>query len=131
MLPEVKKLLTARSNLKRMILSTLHGAEIEIVSPNFVNQRVFPMDRSFVPHKQELRSTKEIKEEKGGEERVFDKAESAEELERLRDHEKELRTQLEEAGEAPEAERARLERELAETGTRINALAEAQPEVGE
>lgn len=129
--PDVKKLLTARSNLKRMILSTLHGEGIEIVSPKFVNQRVFPTDRSFVPRKQELRSSKEIKEEKEVEEHIFDKAESAEELERLRDHEKVLQTKIGEAGEASEAERAQLDRELAETSARIVALVEEQPEVDE
>lgn len=39
MLPDVKQLLSSRSRLNASILDGLHGAGIEIVSPNFMNTR--------------------------------------------------------------------------------------------
>ncbi len=39
LLAEVKQILTARSNLRAMMLDTLHDARIEIVSPTFMYHR--------------------------------------------------------------------------------------------
>ena len=50
-LTQVKQLLTARSNLRAMVLETLHGAGIEIVSPHFMNQRqLHDHDHAMPPH---------------------------------------------------------------------------------
>ena len=41
-LKDVKRLLSVRSDLRRQMIETLHGAGIEIVSPTFMNQRQLP-----------------------------------------------------------------------------------------
>jgi small-conductance mechanosensitive channel len=41
-LPDVKHILTSRSDLRKLVVDMLHGDGIEIVSPNFMNQRVLP-----------------------------------------------------------------------------------------
>ncbi len=87
-LEEVKQLLTVRSVLRKNIIMTLHSANIEIVSPAFMNQRVFSGDHKVVaksnstakrPNDDPLtRSTVETPESL-----VFDKAETAEKKEIL------------------------------------------------
>jgi small-conductance mechanosensitive channel len=49
MLSDIDNLLTTRSNLHRNVLDTLHGNQVEIVSPNFMNQRVYAENREFIP----------------------------------------------------------------------------------
>ena len=46
---EVKQLLSKRSQLREGILDELHGAGIEIVSPNFMNTRQIPEGKVFIP----------------------------------------------------------------------------------
>lgn len=46
--PEVKQLLTVRSRLRKEVLNKLHGADIEIVSPAFMNQRQFQNGEKFI-----------------------------------------------------------------------------------
>ena len=48
LLKEVKSVLTARSNLHKAILDTLHNNEIEIMSPNFVAQRPTEATQKFI-----------------------------------------------------------------------------------
>ena len=48
-LADVKSLLTARSNLCRYVLDSVHGAGIEIISPAFMNQRRFPDELKIIP----------------------------------------------------------------------------------
>jgi small conductance mechanosensitive channel len=48
-LTEVKWLITARSNLARTVLDTLHGHGIEIMSPTYMNQRRLADDKKVVP----------------------------------------------------------------------------------
>ena len=98
MLVDIKNLLTARSNLCRCVLDVLHTNNIEIMSPNFMNQRAVPADVKIIPTvpdqtPQEIVSV--------AEEVVFDKAERAEQLENkkqlLLDKIKEYRHELEDA----------------------------------
>lgn len=49
MLTDVKSLLTARSNLFRYVLDTLHGEGVEIMSPSFMNQRRLADDMKIIP----------------------------------------------------------------------------------
>ncbi len=77
-LSEVKGLLTTRSNLYKSVLDALHSEGIEIMSPNYMNQR--PVD----PIKKVLPSPVRVKSNTGDsprillpEEIVFDKAEKA------------------------------------------------------
>src|SRR5690606_32831704 len=48
-LPEVKYLLTERSNLLKHVMDELHGHGVEIVSPSFMNQRRLAEDRKMIP----------------------------------------------------------------------------------
>jgi small-conductance mechanosensitive channel len=89
LLSEVKQLLSARSNLNGAILDALHGAGIEIVSPNFMNTRDVA-GQKFTAHpvvKEGL-----IGDDKDPEEIIFDKAEKASTLE-------EQKASLDEIGE--------------------------------
>jgi small-conductance mechanosensitive channel len=87
LLTDAKKLLAASSLLRRNMLDMLHDGGIEIVSPTFMNQRVFATDRAFIPAAPEPTEP----EEKGPapvpkEEVLFDKAEKAASVEELRAH---------------------------------------------
>ena len=106
LLTEVKGLLTNRSRLKKMILDGFHANGIEIVSPNFMNQRVLPSDQqvvpAMVPEEPESVSAATI------EAIAFDKADEAESLEKLRQRHGELKEALQQLqkrqGEAQEKE---------------------------
>jgi small conductance mechanosensitive channel len=91
-LVEVKQLLTARSRLLTAMLDSLHGAGVEIVSPNFMNQRVLDAKHRSIPARE---ASAEVQEEAGAAEAIiFDKAEQAAELEVIANEEHQL---LEEA----------------------------------
>ncbi len=82
-LSEVKTLISARSNLRCSMLDCLHSAGVEIVSPNFMNQRqvpepVFPVDH-HPPQSEEEQAL-------SPEQTLFDKAERAQQLEDLKDN---------------------------------------------
>ena len=84
LLSEVKQILTARSNLRAMMLDTLHDAGIEIVSPTFMYQRQTDgAARSLPPKKRSYWQPTGPAEDKIPEELIFDKAEQAERLEQL------------------------------------------------
>jgi len=90
-LPEVKQILTARSNLRAMILDTLHGAGVGIVSPAFMTQRrITEQTRTVPPEPRRPSASTATAEDNIPEELIFDKAEQAERLEQL----KGLRDQL-------------------------------------
>jgi small-conductance mechanosensitive channel len=78
-LTDVKSLLTARSNLCRYVLDSVHGGGFEILSPAFMNQRRLPIDLKVIPVK-----TKQKPKESSqtAEEVVFDMAEKAEQVEK-------------------------------------------------
>ncbi len=81
LLTNIKSMITARSNLHKSILDTLHGAGVEIVSPSFMNQRRLAENKRIVPAS--------IIEAHSGDEPhpediLFDKAEQAEQRERAR-----------------------------------------------
>ncbi len=78
-LKDVSSLLTARSRLRGSILDTLHGAGVEIVSPSFMNQR-----RVEDPVIAE-RSRKDPMASSSFESMIFDKAEDARRIERVRE----------------------------------------------
>lgn len=79
MLGDVKSLLTARSNLRRNVLDSLHGGDIEIVSPAFMNQRRLADDARMIP----ARAQRAVQDSGAAvEDVVFDKAEKAEQYEK-------------------------------------------------
>ncbi len=83
MLAEVKQLISVRSRLREMMLDELHGAGIEIVSPNFMNTRAFPEQRQFIPRQSATEPVEEFVSAQGIEKLVFDIAEEAESIEKL------------------------------------------------
>ena len=102
LLTEVKELLSARSNLCRHILDELHSAGVEIVSPNFMNQRQLnPVEKAIpkdIPSADEKPTEEKITK---ADEIAFDKAEQAEKFEsrreKLKNDIKELEASLKEA----------------------------------
>ncbi len=77
-LEDIKILLTARSRLKKAMLDTLHAANVEIVSPTFMNQRLQKEGSVFIPRQSRMVKPVSVVEEKTAEEMAFDKAEDAE-----------------------------------------------------
>ena len=126
-LTEVKQLLTVRSRLRLMMLTTLHRAGVEIVSPRFINQRrLRDGDRVLPP---DSRQPTAAHDGELPEERIFDKADKAEELERLRMERDELAAETEQLTErlkeVAEDEHPRLENELAQLQQRAAEVATA------
>lgn len=126
-LTEVKQLLTVRSNLRAKILTTLHGAGVEIVSPNFVAQRRLREEERVLPPDAPVPATVDV--DQVPEERIFDKAKQAEELERLHIERGEIETKIGELEEqlksANEDDHSGLEGEVARLRQRCDDIAEA------
>jgi len=119
-LREVKWLITARSNLSRSVLDTLHGNGIEIMSPTYMNQRKLSDDRKILPTagREESSESTVIAEDI-----VFDKAEQAEQNEKER---KELVGAIENLEsslkDAPDEDKERIKREIAEGRERLKGM---------
>ncbi len=115
LLEEVKQLLTVRSRLRVAMLDQLHGAGIEIVSPNFMNQRVFTPETRVLPD--EAAGSKPAPppvDDLAVEEIVFDKAEDAASLDQLIAEHKRTREAIAELVDAPDgtdADRVRNQQE--------------------
>ena len=112
LLREVKQLITIRSRLRGCLLDALHGGGVEIVSPSFMNQRVYATDQRFIPKRKAKRHDDTGKAESV----VFDKADAAESHEALLTAHRKLGEELTELGKRikeckEDDERARLERE--------------------
>jgi small conductance mechanosensitive channel len=83
LLRDPKTLLTVRSNLRKAMIDALHAANIEIVSPRFMNQRVLDPTESVIPTQIHRSAPPEIASA-AVESKVFDKAEAAAAIEKLR-----------------------------------------------
>ena len=79
LLEDTKKLVSMRTILRSNVLDALHEGGIEIVSPNFVNRREVP--GPVIPER--MRQKKQTSSA-SPEEIIFDKAEDAERLERVK-----------------------------------------------
>jgi len=90
LLQNVKSIISAKSRLTGHVIDSLHEAGIEIVSPNFMNQKQVG-ETVFIPQKYETQN-KEVLEENTPENLIFDKAEEAEGIEKR----KELLAEVEE-----------------------------------
>ena len=67
----------------------------EVITPNFMNQRIFTVEKRFIPEKIPSRQLKEIvPDEIDAEKVIFDKAEIAEKLEHYIEVQKKLRAKL-------------------------------------
>lgn len=82
LLKDAKTVITAESRLNSQILDALHNANIEIVSPSFMNQRQVG-ETIFIPKK--VRANKEVADAEKVEEKIFDKAEKAESIDKRKD----------------------------------------------
>jgi len=86
LLTNIKHVLSTRSHLRAMMLDKLHRGGVEIVSPTFMNTRAFGKDEQFIPRapiiKDKPTETPAVKPEA----LVFDKAEQAESIEKLREY---------------------------------------------
>ena len=81
LLTDVKSMISARSKLHKAVLDCLHNANIEIVSPTFVNSRPQPDDRVMIPVRQRIVQVNEPDAPRP-EDILFDKAEEAEAIQR-------------------------------------------------
>lgn len=90
-LKDVKNLLSVKAKLRENILDSLHDAKIEIISPNFMNQRVYPAHEKFIPSR--VKDFLNGKEEQP-ENIIFDKAEEAETIENLKSKLEEIEKEI-------------------------------------
>ncbi len=84
LLEDVKSLISARSRLNEAALDALHAADIEIVSPSFMNTRAIPGDKRFIPQPTLKVVAQKPKKTATAEDLAFDKAEDAATVEQLR-----------------------------------------------
>lgn len=80
LLKDVKSIVSAKSRLTGQVIDALHAAGIEIVSPNFMNQKQVG-ETIFIPKKYRTKD-KNVIEENTPESLIFDKAEDAEGIEK-------------------------------------------------
>jgi small-conductance mechanosensitive channel len=92
-LPEMKNLISARSNLRKKILEVMHGHGLEVASPTIMDQRPKPADSTTIPE-QPVRHGAPQALSAAPEDIIFDKAEEAASLEELRQQGEEFRQQL-------------------------------------
>ncbi|MCA9286639.1 MAG: mechanosensitive ion channel [Phycisphaerales bacterium] len=140
-LGEVKQILSARSRLRRSMLDTLHGDGVEIVSPNFMNQRQLDPSKKVIPSASAGRQRRPaaLEEELVPEEIIFDKADVAERQSALEHERGKIKERIAElkksiaAAKEDDLERPKLEAELTEAEQRLEAIAaeveELAPEV--
>ena len=120
LLTEVKSMITARSNLFRAVLDSLHGDGIEIVSPSFMNQRPMPTGtRTLPPSNSAAPVVKTTKPE----DIIFDKAEQSEQREKtLELLHKEIAALEEQSKESDSDTKQAIKDQIAKRRTQVEAL---------
>ncbi len=122
MLTDVKSLITARSNLSRQVLDTLHGSGIEIMSPAFMNQRRLPDDLKIIPADMIQKPSESVL---AAEKVVFDKAEQAEQIEKLKQELMDkIQKHREELEEAPEEDKKLIQEKIDKYQEQLETLEE-------
>lgn len=120
LLKKVESLITAKSRLAGEVIDALHDAKIEIVSPNFMNQRQVG-DTVFIPRKMVVKE--DPKDEQAPEKIIFDKAEEAESIEKrkvlLADVEEKLKKEKEELAAVKDTEAKEKIKEKMETTQKL------------
>ena len=111
----IKTILSSQSRLNAMMLDALHDAGIEIVSPNFMNQRAVG-ETVFIPEKP--MAHEEVVQTDAPEDKIFDKAEEAEAIEKHKSSLAEIEEQIKQCTEdlknaTDEAEKTALTKQLA------------------
>lgn len=124
LLEDVTSLISARSRLRAAMLDALHGANIEIVSPNFMNTRALDDQQRFIP----IPSRKTVTQVQAQPEQIaFDKAEEAASVEKIRNAIEQTAAELkalEETGDDTE-QRTMLEEKKARLVEQLKAGEEA------
>ncbi|MGJ8686453.1 MAG: mechanosensitive ion channel domain-containing protein [Spongiibacteraceae bacterium] len=121
-LKEASVLVSTRSRLRAMMLDALHSADIEIVSPNFMNQRQLDSDGKLIPQRRRRHMFE--KETTGHAEGVlFNKAELASAVESLQAKISKIKAQLNSDDAEEELDRDQLKEDL---GTLTEELEEAR-----
>ena len=94
-LGDVKHLLTTRSKLRTKILTTLHEAGVEIVSPSFMNQRQLDSTLRILPaHRPFNTPTLDEELDTTAESLIFDKADAVTQLEGLKQQRESIREEI-------------------------------------
>ena len=94
---DIKTILSAQSRLNAMILDALHAAQIEIVSPSFMNQRQVG-ETIFIPKK--VKPKEEVTLSDAPESKIFDKAEEAESIEKSKERVEDVDQKIKDLTEA-------------------------------
>ncbi len=97
-LEDVRSLVSKRTGLHAKVLDTLHQAGVEIVSPNFMNQRPVAPDQPIMPTRYYGSLTEDNMA--AAEELMFDKAELAARMAKLREQREHLTNELAELKDA-------------------------------
>lgn len=105
LLENVNSIISARSILTGHVIDTLHEDGIEIVSPNFMNQRQVG-DTVFIPKKHRVKDPSMLDKTSESDSLIFDKAEEAESIEKrkalLTDVEKKIAEEKLQLKQAPD-----------------------------
>lgn len=117
LLKNVNQFLTAKSKLNAMVLDELHAANIEIVSPSFMNQRQVG-DTVFIPKKNKHIADEQITQDGRPEESIFDKAFEAASIEQKKEKILEIDATIQGLNDKLKASKS--DEEKAEYQTRIN-----------
>ncbi len=127
-LEEVKGMITAKSRLHAAILDTLHGANIEIMSPAYMNQRRLADEQKIIPPAEAVEAPPAQTAVPEAENIIFDKAEEAQRLEtEKQDLQKRIGT-LEQAAKSAGAEdKKQLKEQIAAVNDRLNNLQKPPP----
>jgi small conductance mechanosensitive channel len=135
LLKEVKSVLTARSNLHKAILDTLHNNDIEIMSPNFIAQRPTESTQKFiakVPTQMSMKANGKMDVTDAQEAIAFDKAELAaqheESLNEAKEKVERLRHQISEAAGEDKVE---LEKKLEGALSGVDELLKSEQQTKE
>ncbi|MGH1468432.1 MAG: mechanosensitive ion channel family protein [Bdellovibrionales bacterium] len=120
-LEKVKFLISVRSQLMGNVLDVLHESNIEIVSPNFMNQRPLGREQVFIPQvtQYEKKQTEDLSAKP--EDLIFDKAEEAESKEDIKNASNKIHAQIAENEEKLKNEEL-LEEEREKITKRIENL---------
>jgi len=111
LLQEVQSMISARSKLRETMLDYLHEANIEIVSPSFMNTRSLTENTVFIPSSSDSRNNDS--EVAAPEELAFDKADEAASIETIRNSLNELELALSTLGKSDTESASQLHKKQA------------------
>ena len=90
-LEKTRKLVSQRAMLRRHVVDTLHQAGVEVMSPTFMAQRPLQPSQTIVPHTPDTPTGTSTKTP---DELIFDKAESAGQIEKARDRYQQTKAEI-------------------------------------